>query len=213
MVQRTQGYPDYDKVAHWSCSQGLNDSEIKASKPDDKTRRGEAEDAHRCCRHINPISAEECQRCGKDFDVGSEALDKDENVIATMKIYLKEKGIAYFQDAKDPTTQYPTISSSLNDQGNATLKNNHSPNNYLGTNKMVEVTSVIQSDHTQWRCKKCKRRNPMTATRCTKCGRSRRIGAKALNVDNTVIGELMIVNTVGDEFWEYYDLITVIVEE
>lgn len=77
---------------------------------------------------------------------------------------------------------------------------------------MVQVTRFIQSDHSQWRCKKCKRRNTMSAAHCRHCKRSRRLGTKAINDAGIVIGKLRVVNTVGDEFWEYFDIITVVVE-
>lgn len=75
------------------------------------------------------------------------------------------------------------------------------------------VTNIVRDDHTKWRCKHCQKINDMAVTHCTRCNRKRGIGAHAINQENSMIGELQITNTDGDEFWEYGDYIEVIVEK
>lgn len=77
---------------------------------------------------------------------------------------------------------------------------------------MTTVTKTVRNDHTKWRCKHCKRINDMAVTHCTKCNRKRGIGAQAIDNYNSLIGELQIVNTIGDEYWEYADYIEVFYE-
>ncbi|RSL71496.1 hypothetical protein CEP54_001270 [Fusarium duplospermum] len=74
------------------------------------------------------------------------------------------------------------------------------------------VTNIVRDDHTKWRCQHCQKINDMGVTHCTRCNKKRSIGAQAINQENSMIGELQITNTAGDEFWEYGDYIEVIHE-
>ena len=78
---------------------------------------------------------------------------------------------------------------------------------------MPTVTKIVRDDHTKWRCMHCKHINEMAVTHCIRCNRKRGIGAQAINQENSLIGELQITNTIGDEYWEYADWIEVIYEE
>ncbi|RMJ12663.1 hypothetical protein CDV36_007680 [Fusarium kuroshium] len=73
-------------IAGWSCSWALKDIKIGSKTLDDKNRRTEADDASYLCRNINPTSVINCERCGAGFGAGTEALDKDGKVIATVQI-------------------------------------------------------------------------------------------------------------------------------
>ncbi|RSL71591.1 hypothetical protein CEP54_001269 [Fusarium duplospermum] len=73
-------------IAGWSCSQALKDIDTESKTLDDKNRRTEADDASYRCRNINPNSASNCERCGAMFGEGTEALDKDGKVIATLQL-------------------------------------------------------------------------------------------------------------------------------
>ncbi|RTE76370.1 hypothetical protein BHE90_009167 [Fusarium euwallaceae] len=73
-------------IAGWSCSWALKDIKIGSKTLDDKNRRTEADDASYLCRNINPTSVSNCERCGAGFGAGTEALDKDGKVIATIQI-------------------------------------------------------------------------------------------------------------------------------
>ncbi|KAM5349081.1 hypothetical protein ACJ41O_008904 [Fusarium nematophilum] len=78
----------------------------------------------------------------------------------------------------------------------------------------TEVTTEIRFDHTHWRCTnwtegfggifaRCGCINPMTSRSCQACGETRDVGAKALDSEFMEIGELMIRDSDGTEYWYY----------
>lgn len=95
-------------IAGWSCSRPLKSYEIKYKMPDGKNRRVGASDANYRCRNMNPNGADSCDLCYARFDVGAEALDKDGEVIATIKM-ITERGDYFWQYSKE----YPAYKPSL----------------------------------------------------------------------------------------------------
>lgn len=77
---------------------------------------------------------------------------------------------------------------------------------------MIELTTVIRADHVNWRCNQpldrtltwfCRFDNPMTVFFCQECCVARYVDAEALNAAFEKIGDLMVIDRDGVEWWQY----------
>ncbi|XEU97649.1 hypothetical protein FSHL1_002935 [Fusarium sambucinum] len=70
-----------------------------------------------------------------------------------------------------------------------------------------EITDVVRSDHTKWKCRNCTTMNTMATEECTGCQKSRLNQSWATLDSGEIIGRNAGKNAEGKEEW-YYTLQT-----
>lgn len=74
----------------------------------------------------------------------------------------------------------------------------------------VTLTKAARSDHTHWGCTNplCAISIEMADKTCTRCMRERDVGAQAQDSKGTKIGDLLITDSEGEEYWMYDEVLT-----